>query len=52
MAAAVSESQAKKILIPIAKCNAVVVGTQTKPIVQYIEEAVQMSRTLKGRSDK
>ena len=42
MAAAVSESQAQKILIPIAKCNAVVVGTQTKPIVQYIEEAVQM----------
>lgn len=43
MAAAVSESRAKKILIPIAKASAVVVGIQDRPIGQYLEEAAALA---------
>ena len=41
MSAAVSCSKAKKVLIPITKSNLFLVGTQNKPMMQYIEEAVQ-----------
>lgn len=37
MASAISSSTAKKILIPISKCNQVVVGVQDLPLNEYIE---------------
>ena len=41
MASAVSSSRAKKILIPISKCNHVVVGMNSQPLSFYIDEAIQ-----------
>lgn len=40
MARAVTESEALKILIPYHKCSIQVMGTVSKPLAQYIEEAV------------
>lgn len=37
MAVAVASSHAKKILVPISKCNQVVVGIQELPLNKYIE---------------
>ena len=37
MAVAVASSKAKKILVPISKCNQVVVGVQELPLSKYIE---------------
>lgn len=48
MAAAVSESRAKKILIPIAKASVVVAGTQARPVGQYLEEAVALAAETLG----
>jgi hypothetical protein len=45
MAAAISKSAARKILLPVARCNAVVAGVADKPAALYIEDAV----TLLGR---
>ena len=42
MATAVSGSKALKVLIPIAKCNAQVVGLVDKPMAAYIADAVAM----------
>ena len=38
MALAVSESDARKLLIPVSKCNIQVVGTVDKPMNDYINE--------------
>lgn len=40
MATAISSSRAKKILIPISKCNHIVVGLESRPLSNYIESAV------------
>lgn len=40
MAVAISSSKATKILIPISKCNHVVIGMESKPLGSYIESAV------------
>lgn len=37
MAIAVSSSPAKKILVPISKCNQIVVGVQDLPLSEYIQ---------------
>lgn len=37
MANAVSASPAKKILVPISKCNQIVVGVQDLPLSEYIQ---------------
>ncbi len=42
MAAAVSQSLAHKILIPVSRCRASVAGVAEKPLTQYIDEAVQL----------
>lgn len=42
MAHAISESEAKKILIPMNKCNVITVGVVNKSINEYIEEAVSI----------
>jgi hypothetical protein len=38
MAEAVSSSDAMKILIPTAKCNAMILGLKDQPTAQYIDE--------------
>lgn len=40
MSAAVGKSHAKKILIPISKCNCMVAGIPELPLSRYIESAV------------
>lgn len=42
MAKAINESEATKYLIPISKCSAHVVGVVQKPILEYIEEMIQI----------
>lgn len=42
MAAAVSESHAKKILIPISRCSVSIVGVQDRTLTEYVREAVQL----------
>lgn len=41
MAEAVSSSKAKKILIPINRCNNLVVGIQTLSLPEFVELAIQ-----------
>ena len=42
MAAAVSESRAKKILLPVSRCAVTVVGVQEKSLTEYVREAVAL----------
>ncbi|MFU0832712.1 MAG: DUF3842 domain-containing protein [Oscillospiraceae bacterium] len=46
MAAAVGRSPAKKILIPLNKCNCMVAGTEEMTLSKYIECAVSMAVEL------
>lgn len=46
MAAAVSESPAKKLLIPVNKCAVTVVGTQELPLGDYVKLAVKQAAGL------
>ncbi len=48
MAAAVSESHAKKILLPVSRCAVTVVGVQEKPLAEYVREAVSAFTELAG----
>lgn len=41
MAVAVGQSEAKKILIPIDKCDNVVVGVGSRPVTELIQKAVE-----------
>lgn len=41
MAQAISESKAHKILIPISKCPATIVGLNQKTIAEYVDECIQ-----------
>ena len=45
-ARAISESDAKKVLIPLNKCNILVAGVGSKSLPQYIDEAVEITRNL------
>ena len=49
MAGAISKSEAKKILIPMNKCNVITVGVVNKAMGEYIKEAVNI---LKEEIDK
>lgn len=42
MAAAISESSAKKVLIPLNRCNVAIAGVREEPLPQLIEDAVAM----------
>mgnify|MGYP003585388005 CR=1 FL=1 len=46
MARAIAESPAKKILIPISRCNVVVAGVENKPLPQYIDDAMEMIKAI------
>ncbi len=46
MAAAVAGSPAKKVLIPVNKCNIQIAGVPDLTLQQYIDEAVSMIGTI------
>lgn len=46
MAKAVAESPAKKILIPMNKCSIAVAGVQAKTLPHYIDDAIEMVKSL------
>lgn len=48
MAKAIAESPAKKILIPLNRCNIYVAGIKNEPLPHYIEDAVELIRILVG----
>ncbi len=46
MAVAAGQSPAQKILIPINRCGAVVVGTQNSPVSDLIHDAVSLIKSI------
>lgn len=42
MARAIAESPAKKILIPLNRCNVEIVGVKNEPLPHYVENLVEM----------
>lgn len=48
MAAAVSESPAQKLLIPVNRCSVTVVGVEELPLGEYVRLAAQKARELFG----
>ena len=42
MSKAISESQAKKILIPLNRCNIEIAGLKSEPLPHHIETAVKL----------
>lgn len=47
IAAAVGESGAVKVLIPLNRCNIKVAGVQNKPLPHYICDAIEIIKNLK-----
>jgi NAD(P)-dependent dehydrogenase (short-subunit alcohol dehydrogenase family) len=45
MANAISRSPAKKVLIPLNRCRIMVAGTESKPLPQYIEDAIEIVKS-------
>ena len=41
MALSIQESEIKKILIPVSKCPATIVGIENKSIGEYVDQCVQ-----------
>ncbi|MEG6523187.1 DUF3842 family protein [Desulfotomaculum sp. 1211_IL3151] len=48
MAKAIAESPAKKVLIPLNRCNLIVAGVETKPLPHYIDDAIEIVRAQRG----
>jgi NAD(P)-dependent dehydrogenase (short-subunit alcohol dehydrogenase family) len=46
MAVAVGQSDARKVLIPMNKCDIFICGCISKPMASYLNEAVEQIRTL------
>ena len=46
MAAAVAESDAARVLVPVTKCSTYVAGVAQKPVAQYIEDAAAIVADL------
>ena len=46
MAQAIAESNAKKILLPLNRCNLYVVGIKPEPLPHYVDEAVNFIKDL------
>ncbi len=42
MASAIAESTAKKVLIPLNRCNISVAGIENKPLPHYIDDAIEI----------
>jgi NAD(P)-dependent dehydrogenase (short-subunit alcohol dehydrogenase family) len=47
MAAAIGKSEAKKILIPLNKCNIVLAGVENKPLPHYIDDVIQYIASIR-----
>jgi NAD(P)-dependent dehydrogenase (short-subunit alcohol dehydrogenase family) len=48
MARAIAESDARKILIPLNRCNLYVAGVQNGPLPHYIDSVIDMIRKFLG----
>jgi NAD(P)-dependent dehydrogenase (short-subunit alcohol dehydrogenase family) len=49
MAKAIAESPARKILIPLNRCNIKVVGTKNEPLPYYIDDGIELVKSfIKG----
>ncbi len=48
MAAAVSQSKAQKLLIPVNRCSVTVVGVEDLPLGDYVKLAAQKAKELLG----
>jgi len=46
MAAAVCESRALKLLVPVSKCNAKIIGIADKPMAQHVAEMINELREI------
>lgn len=46
IAQAVAQSRAKKVLIPVSKCGALIAGLPEKPLAAYIADAAALVRSL------
>ena len=46
MAAAVAESPAARVLVPVTKCSTYIAGIQEKSLAQYIDDAAEMILAL------
>ncbi|MGI6664334.1 MAG: DUF3842 family protein [Christensenellaceae bacterium] len=46
IATAISSSDAKKILIPISKCNSMVIGVEELPMSEYINRAIKVVQRM------
>ena len=46
MACAVAESSAVKLLLPVNRCNNIVIGVREQPLSEYLKEAVQRIAAL------
>ncbi len=52
MARAIAQSPAMKILIPLNRCSIYVAGLQSKPLPDYIDNAVEMLKSFIGVSNR
>ncbi|MGI6778324.1 MAG: DUF3842 family protein [Acetivibrionales bacterium] len=53
IASAISGSQAKKVLIPLNRCNIEIVGVRNEPLPHYIDDAIKIIKVyLNGKVDK
>ena len=48
MARAIAESPAEKVLIPLNRCNATVVGIENKPLPHYIDDMIEIMKSRKA----
>ncbi|MGE5677048.1 MAG: DUF3842 family protein [Pseudomonadota bacterium] len=48
MAIAIAESPAKKILIPLNKCNIYIAGIKNEPLPHYIDEVIEILKNIAG----
>lgn len=51
MAAAVAQSRARKVLIPMNKCDIFITGCSSKPMASYVKEAVEQIAEPAGSRD-
>lgn len=47
MAKAIAESPAKKVLIPLNRCNIQIVGVKSEPFPHYIDDALNIIKGMK-----
>ncbi len=48
MAKAIAESPARKVLIPLNRCNVSIAGVENKPLPHYIQDAVDIVKVQRG----